>query len=113
MSDIKVKKGDPITADAINNIIDRLPGISSGNPTKRSQLCAVFKTPGGGIPARSGTTLGEAECQRVGFDGRAIIESTGDGEFVRNLGAEAVAGSVYIQALWIEATWLANWEQCE
>lgn len=113
MSDIKVKKGEAITADAINRIIDRLPGISSGDPATRNQWIAIFKTPVGGIPARSGTTLGEAECKRVGFDGTTVIDSTGDGEWVRNLGLEDVGAEVYIQALWVEGTWLANWEQCE
>jgi len=112
MSNIKVKKGEAITANAINRIIDLIPGIESGNGNKRSQICAVFKTPSGGIPGRSGTTLGESECLRVGFDGTTIIDSTGGSEWVRNLGTDSVAPLIYIQVLWIDGTWLANWEQC-
>ena len=73
----------------------------------------VFYTPSGGIPARSGTTMGSASCTRVSFDGATITATDGPADDVRNLGTEAVAGSSYIQCLFVDGTWLANWEQCE
>jgi len=78
-----------------------------------SSQCAIFFTPSGGIPARSGTTLGQASCTKVKLDGFALTTLTGQTSAVGNLSTEAVGGSKYIQALRISGTWVANWEQCE
>jgi hypothetical protein len=73
---------------------------------------AIFYTPSGGIPGRSGETLGQASCSRVYKTG-ASISTSEDSESVTNLSTEPVGGEVYIQALWIEDGWVANWEQCD
>jgi hypothetical protein len=72
----------------------------------------VFETPGGGITARSGTTLGTGTCTHFRIAG-GVLATSGDTYVVRNLGTEAVPGNIYIQAVRIEGIWVANWEQCE
>src|SRR4051812_11448130 len=75
-----------------------------GEDTVTPEVYAAL-TPAGGIPARSGTTLGDADCAiyRVLED----YGGTGDGEFtleaadtfdrrVLNLSTTAVAGNTYI-----------------
>jgi len=73
---------------------------------------ALFFTPSGGIPGRSGTTLGTANCNRVYKVGTTITTSSIPYP-VANLSTEDVGGSKYIQALWVDDGWLANWEQCD
>ena len=112
VSDLKFVKGEEITAAKLNRIADRLPGIAPGGRPGR-QFCALFFTPSGGIPERSGTTLGAANCSRVIINGLALSTASSELERVVNLSTIAVGGSKYIQCLWVEGMWLANWEQCE
>jgi hypothetical protein len=112
VSDLKVVKGEEITASKFNRLADRLPGIGPGNRPGR-QFCALFYTPSGGIPARSGSTLGAANCNRVIINGVTLSTATSQAEQVVNLSTVAVGGSKYIQCLWVEGMWLANWEECE
>lgn len=72
---------------------------------------AVFETPGGGIPAISGTTLGSATCTLQSLVG-GTIAATSTTDTVYNMASEAVAGSVNIQAALIDGIWVANWEDC-
>jgi hypothetical protein len=111
VSDLKFVKGEEITATKLNRTVDRLPGAGPpGRPPK--QMCAMFFTPLGGIPARSGTTLGSANCNRVTIGGLTLLTATSETERVVNLGTDAIGGSGYIQCLWIDGVWVANWEQC-
>jgi len=81
----------------------------------------IFLTPSGGIPARSGTTLGKATCTLyyLSFDGTDATlaaaldaESSGITATVFNMGLEAVNGSSYTQAVAINGLYVANWEDC-
>ena len=80
----------------------------------------LLKTPSGGIPGRSGTTLGKAVCELYhlelsgsdavltqDLDGGSAIEYT-----VHNMATGAVAGSVYVQAARINGFLVVNWEEC-
>jgi hypothetical protein len=112
MSDNKFVKGEVITAAKLNRIVDALPGL--GTPSRPGrQFAALFLTPSGGIPGRSGSTLGAANCQRVTKEGLTLATATSQTERVCNLSTEDVGGSVYVQALWIDGDWIANWEECE
>lgn len=82
---------------------------NDGNATR------IFLTPAGGIPARSGTTLGKATCTgyKLTFDGTdADLATAGFTADVFNMAIEAVGASAYIQAIMFSGLWVANWEQC-
>jgi hypothetical protein len=112
MSDLKFVKGEILTAAKLSRIADRLPGM--GTPTRPGrQFAALFYTPSGGIPGRSGSTLGSALCKRVTKEGLTLSTATSQEERVVNLSTEAVGAETYIQVLWIDGDWVANWEQCE
>jgi hypothetical protein len=113
MSDLKVNSGEPLRASKYNRMIDRFSESSDPASRKRNQHNAIFQTPSGGIPGRSGTTMGEAECKRCFFAGNVIDVATGENDFVLNLSPTAVAGSKYIQCVWIDGRWVVNWEDCE
>jgi len=82
-----------------------------GNTLRTGLAARVFITPSGGITARSGSTLGTGTCAHVKISAGVIATST---EFytVLNLGTDAIAAGIYIQAVRVEGIWLANWEQC-
>lgn len=87
---------------------------SSGETKHRgSAQIQIFFTPPDGIPERSGTTLGQASCTRVRLSGFTLSTLSGQTNAVGNLSTEAVGGSKYIQAVKINGTWVANWEQCD
>lgn len=112
MSDLKFVKGEEITAAKLNRTVDRLPG--AGPPARPNrQFCALFFTPVGGIPARDGNTLGQANCNRVIINGLTISTATSQPERVVNISLDDVGEEKYIQCLWIEGVWVANWEDCQ
>lgn len=101
--------------------IANLPAGSFGDTGQRATEIYLFQTPSGGIPARSGTTLGKATCDAyyLSFDGTdATIGALTDAgstqltDTVFNMSTSAVAGSVYIQAVRIWGLYVANWEEC-
>lgn len=74
----------------------------------------VAVTPSGGIPARSGTTLGTATCtlQQVSYAG--TLSSTTRTVTVSNLSTTAVGGSAYIICQRVVGGGLvAVWEDCD
>jgi hypothetical protein len=73
----------------------------------------IIQTPSGGIPARSGTTVGKANCTIYSISASDILTSTGVSVSVVNLAAEAVAGSVYGQAKRAGGRWVIDYEECE
>lgn len=112
MSDIKFVKGEEITAAKLNRIADRLPGIAPGARPNR-QFCALFYTPEEGIPERDGDDVGTANCQRVALVGLTLTKASSQLERVINVSVSPIGGSRYIQCLWIDGDWIANWEDCE
>lgn len=58
----------------------------------------LVKTPSGGIPARSGTTLGSASCTIQVIDKSNDQISDGESVDVLNLSDSAISGSIYIKA---------------
>lgn len=72
---------------------------------------AAFVTPGGGIAARSGATLGSATCTRLTLSGgtRATTSTT---LTVYNDFLSAVGGSVDIMAATIDGIWVVIAEDC-
>jgi hypothetical protein len=111
VSDLKFVKGEEITAAKLNRTVDRLPGAGPpGRPNR--QFCAMFFTPVGGIPARDGTTLAPVLCERVTIVGSELTKAPSQTEPVVNISLDDVGEEKYIQCLWIEGIWVANWEDC-
>lgn len=78
-------------------------------PSDGSSL--VAKSPGGGIAARSGTTVSSATCtvwQRSG----TTLSATTQTITVYNLSTTAVGNTVYIVATMTNIGWVAVWEDC-
>lgn len=81
---------------------------------------AICKTPTGGIGPMTGDTPGKAECEMyyINDSGVLTVVETISGEpvivEVYNLGDEAAAGEVYIQAKREAGSgrWVGDWEQC-
>lgn len=74
--------------------------------------CLVFKTPAGGIPARSGTSAGKAQCDpiSIALDGQ-MRTATGK-TWVYNPFGSAIAGSTYIVATLINEVMVIVAEDC-
>jgi len=88
---------------------DAESGPSRGRVSPQIQ---IFLTPTGGIPARSGSTLGQANCTKVRIDAFVLTTLTGQTNAVGNMATEDVGEDVYIQAVKINGQWVANWEEC-
>jgi len=71
----------------------------------------VFVTPVGGIPARSGATLGSATCTLYTVTG-GTRASTTTTTTVYNDFTTAVGASTDIVAAWINGIWVAIAEDC-
>jgi hypothetical protein len=84
----------------------------------RADTSHILQTKSGGIPARSGTTLGKALCTLMFIDTDDKLVSMKDGagtaieRMVWNTGTDPVAGNVYIQAKLVGSKLVADWEQC-
>ena len=100
-------------ASELINMIGSSDSSFGQSASRGSGQIQIFFTPGGGIPGRSGTTLGQANCTRVRLSGFTLSTLTGQTKAVGNLSTEAVGGSKYIHAVKINGTWVANWEQCD
>jgi hypothetical protein len=71
----------------------------------------IAKTPGGGIAARSGTTITYADC--TVYTGQAGILESADIEVpIYNLSTTAIAGNTYVVAVWASGVLVAVWEDC-
>ena len=73
--------------------------------------CILCKTPGGGIAARSGTTISSASCD-VFRQSSGTISDSGTDATVWNISSTAVAGSTYIIAAPTNVGYVAVWEDC-
>lgn len=124
----RLKAGKPISAKAVNATIDAVersrPVVGSGNGIALAQLpngfsfralkqaaCIYIQSPGGGIPARSGTTLGSASCTWYIRQNAALV-STGRTVTVYNASSTAVAASRYGVAGWDGDGWVVLVESC-
>lgn len=72
---------------------------------------AVFVSPGGGIPARSGATLGSATCTRYTVAG-GTRASTSQTATVYNDFGTAIGASRDIIAGFIDGVWVVMSEDC-
>jgi hypothetical protein len=79
-------------------------------PNQRHAI--IILTPSGGIPARSGTTVGKANCTVYTISDSDVLTSTGASVSVVNLAAAPVAGSVYGQAKRAGGRWVIDYEEC-
>lgn len=84
----------------------------SVNDTLDGRHAIIVQTPEGGIPARSGATVGKATCTIFRVTSADALESTGVSVSVINLATEAVAGSVYGQAKRASGRWVLDYEEC-
>lgn len=71
----------------------------------------ILQTPGGGIAARSGSTVSSANCTVYNALG-GTLTSAGFTLPVYNLSTTAVVGSVYIVAVMAGGVLIAVWEDC-
>ena len=84
-----------IIAERLRNGQGVIPG---GNRVRQNnQRDYLVKTPSGGIPARSGTTLGSATCTIQDLSS-SYVASDGNDVTVLNPSDAAIAGSIYIGA---------------
>jgi hypothetical protein len=111
VSDLKFVKGEEIAATKLNRLADRLPGAGPATRPGR-QFCAMFFTPIGGIPGRDGQDLTPVLCERVTIVGSKLTKAPNETEPVVNISLDDVGEEKYIQCLWIEGVWVANWEDC-
>lgn len=82
------------------------------DPMPATRQPAIFQTPSGGIPARSGTSAGSAVCTMFYIDG-GTIATTGRSHTVYNIFAsEDVAGDAYIVASPAKGGWVVISEDC-
>ena len=91
-----------IGSDDVESITEHLDG----------RHAIIVQTPGGGISARSGATVGKANCTIFRITSADALESTGVSVSVVNLAAEAVGGSVYAQAKRVAGRWVIDYEEC-
>ena len=88
-------------------------------PENTDPLALVFETPSGGIPARSGSTCGAANCTPYYIDqNKDLVELTDNSGTsqtfeVLHIGATAIAGDTYIQVKKIGMHLVADMEDCE
>lgn len=83
--------------------------LTEGNRGKSPSY--LLMTPGGGIAARSGTTVSFADCTVYSVIGTTLT-SAGITLPVGNMSTTAVAGSTYILAVFAGGALLCNWEDC-
>lgn len=82
-------------------------GLVRGN----SSVVRAFATPGGGIAARSGSTLGSATCTQLTLEGGTRATTT-NSVTVYNDFTTAIGGSADIIATRIDGIWVAIAEDC-
>ena len=98
-------------AEGLINLLELGDGESVGrNPKQVTGI--IIMTPSGGIPARSGATVGKANCTIYRITSSDVLESTGVQVSVVNIAAEAVSGSVYGQAKRAAGRWVIDYEEC-
>lgn len=86
-------------------------GDSSYREGGGSSPSYILQTPGGGIAARSGTTVSSANCTVYNALG-GTLTSAGFTLPVYNLSTTAVAASAYIVAVPAGGVLVAVWEDC-
>ena len=84
---------------------------SEGRVRGRQQPIAAFVTPGGGIAARSGATLGSATCTLLTLAG-GTRATTSAAYTVYNDFLSAVSGSVDVMAARVNGIWVVIAEDC-
>ena len=109
------------------SVAEHLKNIAKGgvsfSPLSSPSVAFMYLTPSGGIPARSGTTLGKADCtpywlavdsstgdctlEVMQYDGTDIEDTT-----IYNASTTAVAGDSYIFAFECFNVLVAIWEDC-
>lgn len=109
------------------SVAEQLKRMAEGQtpmlPAESPSVAFMYLTPSGGIPARSGTTLGKADCTPYWL---AVDSSTGDCTLevmqydsvdisdttIYNASTTAVAGDSYIFAFECFNVLIAIWEDC-
>jgi hypothetical protein len=71
----------------------------------------IAMTPGGGIAARSGTTITSADCTVYTGEG-GTLATAGFDVPIYNLSTTAIAGNTYVVAVWASGVLVAVWEDC-
>lgn len=87
-------------------------GFSEMRP-RGSNGAIIILTPSGGIPARSGMSLGSAVCDTYTITDTNEMTPTGMSVTVLNMTATPVEGDAYGQAKKISGKWVVDVEECE
>jgi len=106
----KVYGFNSFDAESLVQLIDN--GRIGGRESHiRSPLNYIAKTPGGGIAARSGSTVSKADCTVYIIDGTTLTVSSIEVP-IFNLSTTAIAGNTYIVAVRAGGVLVAVWEDC-
>ncbi len=86
---------------------ERLAGNGS-DPAPTGKEVIFVKTPSAGIPARSGSTVEEADCSRVYLDEDLELQESDDQVVpVANTSESEIAGDTYVKAVMLGVNWVA------
>jgi hypothetical protein len=88
-------------------------GVLVGRIGTPSGSSIIILTPSGGIPPRSGNTLGSAVCSVYSISGSNELVDTETSAEVLNMTATPVEGDVFGQAKQISGRWVIDVEECE
>lgn len=102
-------------AKRIADTVLRVEGLTRELPQAREtqprEVPSIFLTPGGGIAAISGSTLGSATCTRYTVTAGTLTATT-ETVTVYNLMSSAIGAAAYIVAIPVNGIWLAIAEDC-
>lgn len=106
----KVNDG-PFIACGADDVDDDVLKVFSTGISSTGVQPRIYRTPGGGIAARTTASLPSATCTRVTVTSGTRTVTT-DTETVYNDFTSAIAGSVDIVAAYIDGEWVAIAEDC-
>jgi len=80
--------------------------------TQREPRILLAQSDSGGVTARSSTTLGSNNGVTLYYKNGTTIGATNFVITAYNESATAVAGSTYLQLVYVQGDWVVNWEEC-
>lgn len=92
----------------------KIATMPQGEENEKISFGVIAQTPGGGIAARSGTTVSAADCTPYYIDatGELTAFPSGDTIEVWNIVGSAIAGNAYITCKLVGNKWVADAEDC-
>jgi len=106
----KVYGFNAIDAESLIQVIDN-GTIGGKQQSNKAPINYIAITPGGGIAARSGTTVSSANCTVYSVQSNTLTAASVSVP-VYNLSTTAIGGSKYIVAVRAGGVLVAVWEDC-